>query len=310
MENSSLTLTQRPSVVTLMHRLIGIILIVVSAVGFGTLAILGKYAYADGLDTLTILFFRFSLSALVMFGLLAACNERLPRGLVLFQLIAMGAIGYVGQGFSYLAALKYASPGLVALLLYLYPIFVTILSVAFLRERITGGKVVALGFALAGTALTVGPEGGHPGGILLGILAAVIYSLYIIVGAHVLRRVSAIQSSAVILSSAGVMSGMLMLANGPKLPATGTGWTVIAGIVLFATVLPVMCFLAGLKHIGPTNAAMLSTLEPVVTVLLAMMLLGETLKPITMLGGGLILLAVLLLTRSELRRARSPGNQV
>jgi drug/metabolite transporter (DMT)-like permease len=49
---------------------------------------------------------------------------------------------------------------------------------------------------------------------------------------------------------------------------------------------------------------MLSTLEPVVTVLLAAMLLGETLKPIALLGGGLILVAVLLLTRSELRRTQ------
>jgi drug/metabolite transporter (DMT)-like permease len=64
----------------------------------------------------------------------------------------------------------------------------------------------------------------------------------------------------------------------------------------------VVAFLAGLERIGPTNAAMLSTLEPVVTVLLAVVLLGEVLQPVTLAGGGLILAAVLLLTRSELRR--------
>jgi drug/metabolite transporter (DMT)-like permease len=73
------------------------------------------------------------------------------------------------------------------------------------------------------------------------------------------------------------------------------------GIVLVATVIPVATFLAGLERIGPTNASMLSTLEPVVTVLLAGLLFGEHLAPITILGGGLILVAVILLTRSEVK---------
>jgi drug/metabolite transporter (DMT)-like permease len=69
-----------------------------------------------------------------------------------------------------------------------------------------------------------------------------------------------------------------------------------------ATVIPVVAFLAGLKRIGPTNASMLSTLEPVVTVFLAAILLHDTLKPAALLGGGLILAAVILLTRNELRQ--------
>jgi drug/metabolite transporter (DMT)-like permease len=62
----------------------------------------------------------------------------------------------------------------------------------------------------------------------------------------------------------------------------------------------VVTFLAGLSRIGPTNAAMLSTLEPVVTILLAALLLGEAPKPLSLAGGGLILVAVVLLTRAEL----------
>jgi drug/metabolite transporter (DMT)-like permease len=159
--------------------------------------------------------------------------------------------------------------------------------------------------ALVGTALTVGPAGGQALGKLLAVTAAAIYSVYIIVGTHVMKHVSAVQSSAVIFAAAGVTSGVLMIVNGPRLPATGAGWTAITSIVLIATVLPVVAFLSGLERIGPTNAAMLSTLEPVVTVLLATWWLNETLKPVTWLGGGLILIAVLLLTRSELRRTQS-----
>jgi drug/metabolite transporter (DMT)-like permease len=73
------------------------------------------------------------------------------------------------------------------------------------------------------------------------------------------------------------------------------------GIIIVSTIIPVVTFLAGLERIGPTNAAMLSTLEPVVTVLLAAWLFGDKLLPIVMLGGGLILIAVIMLTRSEIR---------
>jgi drug/metabolite transporter (DMT)-like permease len=288
-----------------MSRLAGIILVVISAVAFGTLGILGRYAYAEGMDALTIMGLRFSLSALLLLSLLAARREPLPRGRNLIPLIGMGAIGYVAQTFCYLTALKYASPGLVALLLYLYPVLVAILSAIWLHERVTRRKASTLALALAGLALTVGPAGGEWLGALLAILAAVIYSVYILVGARVMQRVSALQSSAVIFLSAGAMSSLLMMVNGPHLPTTASGWAIIGAIVVIATVVPVVAFLAGLARIGPTNAAMISTLEPVVTVALAALLLGETLQPVTLLGGGLILAAVLLLAQSELRGGAS-----
>ena len=284
-----------------MHRLTGIILVAISAAAFGTLGILGRYAYADGMDALTIMALRFSLAALVLLALLAARREPLPRGRSLMLLVGMGAIGYVGQAFCYLTALKYASPGLVTLLLYLYPVFVAILSAIFLHEPITRRKALILGVAVVGLALTAGPAGGQWVGVVLAISAAVIYSVYILVGAGVMRRVSATRSSAVIFTSAGAMSCLLMGINGPHPPATASGWAVIGAMVIIATVVPVVAFLAGLARIGPTNAAMISTLEPVVAVALSALLLGETLQPVTLLGGALILVAVLLLARDELR---------
>jgi len=283
-----------------MKRLTGILLIAISAASFGTLAIFGRFLYADGMDTFTMLFLRFGISASIMTLILLLRKEPFPRGRVLALLIGMGALGYVGQSFSYLSAIKYASAGLVALLLYLYPMFVFILSVIFLREKVTWAKVAALVLALVGTALTVGPAGGQFLGIFFAIFAAVVYSVYIIVGADVMRHVSAVQSSLVIFASAGTVYGMLTAVNGAHFPASSSGWWSMAGIVLLATVIPVVTFLAGLERIGPTNAAMLSTLEPVITVLLAAWLFAERLEPLTMVGGGLILVAVVVLTRSEM----------
>src|SRR5260221_6260812 len=162
-----------------MHRLGGIILVGISAASFGTFAILGRYAYADGLDAPTILFLRFSLAALLLVPLLAVRREPLPRPPILVRLVGMGAVGYVGQAMAYLTALKYASSGLVALLLYLYPTFVALLAVLLLHERLTIIKGLALVVALVGTALTVDPAGGKTLGVLLAITAAAIYSVYI-----------------------------------------------------------------------------------------------------------------------------------
>jgi drug/metabolite transporter (DMT)-like permease len=289
-----------------MNRIIGVILIVISAASFGTLAIFGRYAYAAGLDIFTLLFLRFTFSALLMAVLLIFRRESLPHGGTLGRLVGMGALGYVGQSFSYLTAIKYASAGLVALLLYLYPTFVAVLSTIFLKEKINRVKIIALGLATLGAALTANPQGGQWTGILLALSAAAIYSVYIIVGTGVMQQVSAVQSSTVIFAAAGIVYGAQTAIKGPHWPVTSAGWLAIAAVTLIATVIPVATFLAGLKRIGSTDASMLSTLEPVVTVLLAALLFGEALPPVTLLGGGLILAAVLLLTRGELRQSRTP----
>lgn len=290
-----------------MNRLLGIALVILSAAAFGALPILGRYAYADGMDALTILFLRFTLAAAVMALWLAIRRERLPRGPVLWRLVGMGALGYIGQSFAFFTALRYASAGLVSLLLYLYPVFVALLAVLLLHEPFTRIKGSALTIAVIGVALTAGPLQGQTLGIALAITAAAIYSVYIIIGADVLRQTSSLHSSAVIFAAAGLSAGGLMLINGPQFPSTTRGWSAIFAIVLVATLIAVVTFLAGLQRIGPTSAAMLSTLEPVITVLLASWLLHETLSATSLLGGGLILAAVLLLTIGELRRQQPSG---
>lgn len=277
------------------------LLIAVSAASFGTLAIFGRYAYTENIDTFTLLFLRFGFSAAFMTLMLILRKEPFPHGRILAQLIGMGGIGYAGQSFLYLTAIKYASAGLVALLLYLYPFFVAILSMIFLKEKLTRTKAFALVLALFGTALTVGPVSGQIIGAVMAIVAALGYSIYIIIGANVMKHVSALQSSVVIFTSAGAVYSILTFANGIHLPQTNFGWMIIAGIVIVSTIIPVTAFLAGLERIGPTNAAMLSTIEPIVTVLLATILFGDKLLPIVLLGGGLILIAVMLLTRTEIR---------
>ncbi|MCC7119501.1 MAG: DMT family transporter [Anaerolineales bacterium] len=283
-----------------MQRALGVFFVVLSAASFGTLAIFSKFAYADGMNISTVLFLRFTLSAAFMTVILILRKEGFPRGKILAQLIGMGALGYVGQAFFYLTAINYASAGLVALLLYLYPFFVAILSFIFLREKVSVLKGIALTLALFGAALTVDPNGGQMIGILMAVTAAIIYSIYIVVGVNVMKHVSAIQSSTVIFASAGVVFALLTLLEGAHFPSSGAGWLAMSGVVVISTIIPVTAFLAGLERIGPINTSMLSTLEPVVTVVLAAWIFGERLSPVALIGGGFILVSVILVARSEL----------
>jgi drug/metabolite transporter (DMT)-like permease len=211
----------------------------------------------------------------------------------------------VGESLAYFLALKMTSAGLVALLLYIYPALVTALSAIFLKEHLTRIKIVALFLALSGTALTLRISGGGSLlGILLGIAAAVDYAIYILLGSRIVRRSGPIGSTTVIImSTAGVYAGIVAI-RGMTYPATSTGWIAIIAIALISTVLAFVTFFAGLKRIGPTGASTLSTFEPIVAVVLAAIVLGETISPYQVFGGILILAAVVLLAASDKWRGK------
>ena len=77
-----------------MNRMVaGIGLIVISAASFGTLAIIGRYAFTAGMDVTTLMFLRFGFSALFMLAWLVLRGDSLPRGRTLLQLAGMGGLG-------------------------------------------------------------------------------------------------------------------------------------------------------------------------------------------------------------------------
>lgn len=279
---------------TAAHRWMGVLLIVISAASFGALPIFIRLAYRTGADPTTLLVLRYSIAAVVMVAIMFARKTPLPRGRILLGLVLMGAVGYVGQSFAYFTALTMASASLVALLLYLYPAIVTMLSALFFKERLTAAKVGALTLALVGTALTIGPAGsGRVPGILLAIAAAVIYSVYILVGSRIIPHASAIAASTTVITAAAAVYIGIVAVRGPTFPQTFSGWADIFAIALVSTVLPIVTFLAGLERVGPTRASTLSTFEPVMSVMLAILILGETISPLQVLGGALILAAVI-----------------
>jgi drug/metabolite transporter (DMT)-like permease len=284
-----------------MQRLIGVLLIAISATAFGTMPVFASFAYAANADPMTILFLRFAIASLCLLIFMMIQRIPFPKGLNLLGLMALGGVGFVLQSLCYFTALTLAPSGLVALLLYLYPAIVTMLSSLLLKEPLTKVKIGALGLALAGLVFTIGPEsGGKILGIVLGVTSALIYSIYLLAGNRIIQQEESIPACTVIVTSAAVVFGGLVGINGAKLPTTGIGWVSIGAIALISSVLAIITLLAGIKRIGSTNAATLSTLEPVVTVILGALILNETITPIQIMGGVMILSAVTILAKTEL----------
>lgn len=289
-------------------RAAGVAFVIASALAFGTMAVLARRVYADGVDTTTLLALRFGIAFACLAPVAGVMRATLPRGRDLAVAAALGAIGYGGQAMTFFTALMLAPAGVVALLLYLHPALVAVLAALLLHERMDARKLVACGVALGGMVLTVAPAATGalgdvypklPLGIALGIAAAAIYSVYIIVGTRLGSRVEPLALATVVIGSAALVFAVAALARGPVLPRTLAGWAAITGIALVCTVGAITLYFAGLSRVGATRAATLSTIEPLFTVMLAAVVLDERIAAVQVAGGALILVAVVMLARQK-----------
>ncbi len=285
-------------------RLLGALLVGVSASAFGSMAIFGRWAQESGATTPGLIGIRFAVAAVILVGFMRVRGIAYPSLRDWVPIAAMGGIGYVGQAYCYFLALEHADASLVALLLYLYPGFVAVLAAVFLRERIGLVTVAALAVALAGTALVVGGGSGRPLGIALGVGAAVVYSIYITVGSVVTRNLDATAVATIVCIAAAATSALIVLAlaaTGREVSLAGSarGWVSLAAIAVVCTVVAILTFFAGLRLLGATSTSVLSTLEPVVTVGLAAWLLNESLSSLQAVGAALVLGAVVWLALSH-----------
>lgn len=283
-----------------MQKLQGTILIIISSIAFGTMAVLAPVAYKAGTTPITLLFLRFLISGGIMFVWMLVKGIPLPRGRTLLGLILIGAVWYVAQTMAYFTALSMTAAGLVGLLLYLYPAIVALIGAIAYRERLSKARFGALGLALLGTAFTVKPDGeGFSLGIILAITASILYAGYVVISDKLMAGVDPRSATTVIMLSTGISFGGIVAIRGFQGPSEFSGWIAILGTVI-CSIIALGGFFAGMKIVGSTNAAILSTTEPFIIVGLAVWWLGERLEISQLFGGILILLAVIFLTRTNL----------
>jgi drug/metabolite transporter (DMT)-like permease len=307
------------------EKAIGVALIVISACGFGSGALLAKPIYAAGVDWMTLLAWRFLFAALLSWGwlLLFPAQRRVVRSLSRRRVLILVLLGilYTGNSGTYFAGLETVSASLAALIVYLFPAIVAVLSIRYAR-RLEGRRAwLALGLATAGVALAVGgidPAATPPLlGLLLVLASPVIYAVWIILAARLSGErprgetvppydsesagaqdsADAAPTAAIMLTATAAAWWIAALATGrPVMPAqipTETWWALFA-LGLVATALALQTFYAGARRIGAAQASLVSTVEPVYTIALAALLFGETLTPVQLAGGALVIIGVLI----------------
>jgi drug/metabolite transporter (DMT)-like permease len=285
-------------------RLIGAGLCTASAFGFATLSILGKVAFAEGLSMAGFLSLRFGGAALLLLVLLRIRRGRaiLPDRRLLVVLFLLGALGYFTQSALFFLGLQRIPASLASVLLYIYPAVVALNTWVMEGRRPTRPEAIAIVLALVGATLTASPwealRGTGPDvlGVLFVLGAAAGYGLYIVISNRYVHRAGALLSTAWIALGASVSYGLAGGLTGSwVVPFTLRSALLILGLILLSTILPMATFFAGMRRVGPTVASLLSTLEPVFTILLAALILHEGLTRNQWAGGALILIAVTLL---------------
>lgn len=285
------------------HQYKGILLVLLSALGFSLLPIFALFAYRGGINVTTLLLIRFSLAAVVFFIYVFAKFKRIEMNKKdLFFLFILGSICYTLQAGCYFSSIKYIPASLAALFLYTYPIIVTVLSVIIDKEKITGKIMTSIAISFIGLIMILGTSLSKINGfgILLAFGAAFIYAVYIVIGNRVVKKTPSLVASAsvTLFSAVGILIFSLFTGGINFCFETGT-WFPIIGLVLCSTVLAIFFFFRGMELLGPTKASIISMIEPVFTVVFSALLLADRPTILQLFGGTMVLTGALLVIRLQ-----------
>jgi len=288
--------------------LVGVGLVVASAFCYSMLSIFGKYAFALHLPLLPLLATRYALGACILWVWVLLAGDyrraagRVPRARVL-GLLAWGVVGFSGQSALFFLALERLPASLTEVLLYTCPAFLALMLWGMTRRRPKGARLLAIGLALLGTWLCAGPIHGvvDMRGAVLATLSGFWYAAFLIWMHRLTPGIAGVVSGAYIITGAALTFSLASLIRGGGLlvPHGAGEWVSILGIVLSATVFGLVLFVAGLKRVGPQAASLLSTFEPLGTLLLAGILLGERLDGTQWAGAALIIGAAFVLASTS-----------
>lgn len=289
----------------------GTVYTLLAAAGFAAVSILTSLATAAGLSLATVLAWRYTLSAVVLVTWVGAKQYQRIRPNEMLQLVALGGGGQALLVFVALSALAYIPAATLAFLFYTYPAWVALVQAVRGAERLDGRRALALALSFAGIGVMVGlpalsadaaagASAAMPAldwrGVALALGAAMIYGAYIpmmraLAKDHPVAPVSA-------YGKIGLALAFLVLAVSDRsftYQMSLSTWGVIAALTIFSTVLPGIFFLMGLVRLGPVRTAIVSTVEPFLTALLGVVVLSQSLTLPTVMGGALIVAAVVLL---------------
>jgi len=299
------------------QRTLGFVFVVFGATLFGTLGIFGKVATSLDMTVASLLAPRFiAATAILWIYVLARRRSRLLDRRLFAREIGLGVV-YGGMSITYFESLAWLSAGIAVVLLFTYPIQVTIASALVFDESVTLPKYVALALTVSGVTLvvTTGSVELAVAGVTLVGVASLCYTIYTMGTRAMMGLVDPmVHAAAVFFGTTATLFVYGVGTNSLALPATRTGWWLVVGITVVGTLAPMVLFTEGLARIEASTASIVSTTEPLTTVVLGVVFLGETVTLAIGLGAVLILSGVVLTSPQTERviRTRSlrPGRTV
>ena len=284
----------------------GVVFILISGAAFGLLPWFARTAYEHGAEPLGMLAVRFSIASVILLVAHAIRSEKTsrPSRKLGMQLFLLGAIGYAPQATFFFFGIERIDTSLATVIFYTYPVFVVLASWLFFKHSPTVRTTACLVIVVIGTALTAGQvSAGSWMGIALMFGASAWYTGYILTSSKIVSQAGSFRSLTYVMVGAAAAHLFIFAALQPALPQDATGWIAIGGAAVVSTILAMGFFFAGVSRIGPGEAAVFSTIEPVVSIAVGVIALQEQLTMARMIGAFCVLTGVAVL--AQLSRAET-----
>jgi drug/metabolite transporter (DMT)-like permease len=284
---------------------VGLLMVAGSSVSFALTPTLNRLAYDAGSDTSSLMTVRFVVTVPALLITVLALGKPLRISAHGWRHSAIVGVFMVLTAYGYVGAVAYIPVSLSSLIFYTFPIIVGLTATIVNRERLTLLRTTALAAAFGGLVLALGVTFGtlNPIGIALAFFGAVCAAGSVVWSSRMLGPYDTVVSTFHMMVIACALAVLVQLWDGPlKLPQTGLGWIGYLGNATFYC-LGLVAFFAGIARVGAIPAAMVSNVEPVVSIFLAMAVLGERLTAPQWAGVGLVLAAILAMAENDRRRA-------
>lgn len=277
---------------------LGILQIVLSGFLYGCLGFFGTKLLDDHLPMSNMLFWRFFTAALWMLPYLKIDKWRTGKSKWGILIPTLGSLSYGSSTAFYFLAAKSTGTGLAMVIFFAYPLFVIAFAWYLERRPIRLAMLLSIMIIILGLVLLKGNKTQELSfiGILLGLLSGLCYALYVYGSQHSSKVLSAdLQTFLVCIGCSAIFLIYSLFVGNWVWPATPHTWFYIACVGIFATAFPIQLMLKGLEVIDSGKASILSVLEPLVTVMIGVVALDESLSALQVFGVVIVLLGALLI---------------
>ncbi len=278
---------------------VGYAFAVLQAVLYSTMGIFGKLLYATGMDSREAVILRFLCSTVLLGAFMLAWRKE--RLISRQREVYVQAVFYFASAFLYFFAVERMNAGITTVFFYLYPAMVAAINLAVFHERLTVPVAVALVLSILGLVLISGIVGGELKldlvGLVFALASALAFAIYTVL-IQVTGRTEGSFTVTFTLSWTSLLASCIVFAPSAPTMLALTPYQIGIGctMALANTILPVVLYIQAVKHIGGTKTSLIGISETPFSLVLAFLILGETIAPMEGLGIVLIVAGIAAIT--------------